>query len=178
MLELSRRRADGRVVNTMAPSYKMTECPNLKKTATEFSSSSLVRVSNWFFVFSALFFSASLDIYIYIFSSYLTSICNRMVMLDLSHFPPSYQRQVKRPLSFLHFRAVSPPLLPRYRSTFGLTALLNQSFITKNYLLSSSSSPAWSALCSHSATLSVSPPRPLVLLPSSIQAAVFTACLV
>ena len=26
----------------------------------------------------------------------------------------------QRPLSFLHFRAVSPPLLPCYRSAFGL----------------------------------------------------------
>ncbi len=37
------------------------------------------------------------------------------------------QTPSQRPLSFLHFCAVSPPLLLRNRSAFGLTALLNQS---------------------------------------------------
>ena len=99
-----------------------------------------------------------------------------MVMTDLSHLVPSYQRQVKRPLSFLHFRAVSPPLLPRHRSALGLIALLNQSFITKRYLLSSSSSPAWSAFCSHSASLSASPPRPPTPVAIKYPSSGFTAC--
>ena len=93
--------------------------------------------------------------------SYLMSMCNRMVMTDLLHFPPSfYQRQVKRPLSFY-------PFLHCYRSAFGLPALLNLSLIIRNYL-SSSSSSAWSALCSHSASLSASPPRLLPLLLSNM----------
>lgn len=57
-----------------------------------------------------------------------------MVMTDLRIFfsLPMYQRQVKRPLFFSPF----PRCLGRLfcivicRSAFGLTALLNQSFIT------------------------------------------------
>lgn len=83
----------------------------------------------------------------------------------------------QRPLSFLHIRAVSPPLLLRYRSAFGLVNRPPKSvFHHQNYLLLSSSSPAWSALCSHSAVLSASPPRPPTSIAIKYPSSGFTAC--
>ena len=92
-------------------------------------------------------------------------------------FPPFLSTPSQKTPFFFYFRAVSPPLLPRHRPAFGLTALLNQSFITKkNYLLSNSSFPAWSALCSHSATLSAYSPRPPTSVALKYPSSGFTTC--
>ena len=67
----------------------------------------------------------------YFIYSYLTSICNRMVMTDLSPFPLPITAKSNDLFLFLHFCVVLPPLLHRYRSAFGLPALLSLSLIPK-----------------------------------------------
>lgn len=79
--------------------------------------------------------------FLHFFYSYLTSMCNSLVMTDLSQFPPFMLSapgpKTEDPFLFLHFSIISPPLLDRYRLTFKLLAdrsiIINQS--TNNYLI-------------------------------------------
>ena len=59
------------------------------------------------------------------FYSCLTSMCNRMVMTDL-RFPLPTNAQSTEPFLFLHFCIISPPVLHRHGSAFGLPSLLIQ----------------------------------------------------
>ena len=57
-------------------------------------------------------------------------MCNHMVMTDLC-FPLPTNAQSTDPFLFLHFCIISPPVLHRHGSAFGLPALLILSFIIR-----------------------------------------------
>lgn len=69
--------------------------------------------------------------FFYYYYSCLTPMCNRMVLTDL-YFPLPTTAQSTDPFIFLHFCIISPPVLHRHGSAFGLTALLILSFIIRN----------------------------------------------
>ena len=86
-------------------------------------------------------------------------ICSRVVMTDLFHPRLLYFTNAKSTNHFSIYHS-SPPALHCRDSAYGFIYPSNSVSFSQGYLLSSNSSPSWSALWFHHTALSAPPSRP------------------